>query len=76
MGILLEGGVSDTIHSWKPIILQDAEDILQFANDSARCRMMNSDNILHFAEFIENLSFFVNPAFCKIMVESYIQIGF
>ena len=29
------------------------EDILQFASDSAKCRMMNFDNILQFAEFMQ-----------------------
>ena len=56
--------------------LHHSEDILQFASDSARCRMMNSDDILHSAKFIENLSFFINSAFCKIIAESYILIRF
>ena len=35
----------------------------------AKCRMMNSDDLLQFAESFENLSFIINSASCKIKVE-------
>ena len=44
--------------------------------DFAKCRMMNSDDLLLFAESFENLSFIINSASCKIKVEFYILIGF
>ena len=40
--------------------------------DFAKCGMMNSHNILQFAKSTENLSFLINSASCKIMVEFYI----
>ena len=46
------------------------------AIDFAKCRMMNSDDLLLFAESFENLSFIINSASCKIKVEFYILIGF
>ena len=48
------------------------------AINSAKCRMMNSDNILHPAKSTasENLSFLINSASCKILVEFYILIRF
>ena len=52
------------------------EEILQFASDSAECGIINSDDILQFAKFIENLSFSINSALCKIKVELYILIRF
>ena len=55
-----------------------SDNILQIVHNSPKYRMpvMNSDDILQFAKSIENLSFLVNSASCKIMVESYILIRF
>ena len=49
------------------------EHILQILHDSAFPRIMNSEDILLFAIFIENLSFLVNSVSCKIKVESYMS---
>ena len=55
------------------IIIYHSKDILQLASDSAsdsaKCRMMNSDNILPFVKSIENLSLLINFASCKIDIE-------
>ena len=46
------------------------------AIDSAKCEMINSDNILQFAKFNENLSFLINSASRKIKTKFYILITF
>jgi hypothetical protein len=46
------------------------------AINSAKCGMMNSDDILRLVKYIENLSFLINSASCEIKVESYVLIRF
>ena len=55
-----------------------SEFILLFAESlaTAKSRMMNSDDILQFAESIENLLFLINSAFYRMKVEFHILIRF
>ena len=64
------------LHFAETAALPHSDKFLQFMRNSAKCRIMNSDDILQFAKSIENLLFLINSAFCKIKVELYIQIRF
>ena len=56
--------------------LPHSDKFLQYMCNSAKYRMMNSDDILQFAKFVENLTFLINSASCKNKVELYILIRF